>query len=226
MIVPLDVFPLEPWAVVTSPFGPRWGRPHNGTDYGSPNPGQRTINGTPVRAPFAGTVTVGNEPGGAGQWLWVVADDGRALFKSFHHSRYERTSGHVEAGDVVAYIGSTGASTGPHAHLELWVGGRVIDPQPSLEAARGKPTPAPPTTDPDKDWFDMATPAELEAIVRKVVQEEMLNQDARINVRLGAPIDAMLTQLDPAGVAAGSAVRPSEPYLRQLVERVVNKTEA
>lgn len=56
MIVPLDVFPLEPWAVVTSPFGMRWGRPHNGTDYGSPNPGERTINGTPVRTPFAGTV--------------------------------------------------------------------------------------------------------------------------------------------------------------------------
>lgn len=227
-IVPLDAFPLEPWAIVTSPFGPRWGRNHNGTDYGSPNPWERTIDKTPQRAPFRGRLERFYQANGAGQWVAITA--GNKQFRSFHLSSYDPGAPHgsiVEAGQVYGYTGTTGASTGPHAHLELLINGSYIDPQPSLEAARAKPTPPPtPVPDPDKDWFDMATAAELEAIVRKVVQEEMLNQDARINVRLGAPIDAMLTQLDPAGVAAGTAVRPSEPYLRQLVERVVNKTEA
>ena len=97
----LDVFPLEPWAVVTSPFGQRWGRMHRGTDYGSPNPGQRSINGTPIRAPFAGVHRRGLEPGGAGQWSWVTRDDG-LTFKSFHHSSWAAADGQrVAAGDVI-----------------------------------------------------------------------------------------------------------------------------
>lgn len=218
----IDVFPLEPWAVVTSPFGPRGGRNHNGTDYGSPNPGQRSINGTPVRAPFAGTVTVGNEPGGAGQWSWVTADDGRALFKSFHHSRYEVTRGHVEAGDVIAYVGATGASQGAHAHLELWVNGRPIDPQPHLEAARNRPVPAPPASPVPEE--DTVTPEQM-ATIGQWMQEQRALTDARI-ADLEAKVNVLLLQLDPAGVAAGKALEPSEPYARQLIERIINKTGA
>jgi hypothetical protein len=99
---------------------------HRGVDYGAPY-------GEPVIAPFDGQITVGSEPNGAGNWLWCV--NGSDMFKSFHHDGYAVTSGWVNAGTEIAYIGSTGASTGAHAHLELWEGGTNIDPTGYLDRA-------------------------------------------------------------------------------------------
>ena len=90
--------------------------------------------GIPLVAPFDGHVTRGNEPGGAGWWLWI--DNGSDRFKSFHRVTGSRvTGGWVDAGQVIAYIGSTGASTGAHAHLELWEAGTRIDPTGYLDRA-------------------------------------------------------------------------------------------
>lgn len=92
---------------------------HRGVDYGAPS-------GAPVVAPFDGQVSTGYESGGAGNWLWVV--NGGDMFKSFHHSSHAVYGGWVQAGTTVAYIDSTGSSTGSHAHLELWEHGSNIDP--------------------------------------------------------------------------------------------------
>lgn len=54
----------------------------------------------------------------------------------------------------------------------------------------------PPTPEP-KDWLDMATEAEVEAIVRRVVQEEIGNQDKRMTAAIVGPLNAVLDQLDP-----------------------------
>jgi hypothetical protein len=99
---------------------------HRGCDYGAPD-------GAELVAPYDGWVSTGNEAGGAGLWLWVV--NGPDMFKSFHHSRFEVTSGWVTAGTCLAYIDSTGSSTGSHAHLELWDGGINIDPTGYLDRA-------------------------------------------------------------------------------------------
>jgi hypothetical protein len=152
-MVQLDVFPLPDWVIVTSPFGMRWGRMHRGVDFGSPDPSRLPIYGAPIRAPFAGKVTTGYEPQGAGWWAWVDAKDGRGLFKSFHHSHTAIAHGDVNAGDIIAYVGSTGASTGPHAHLELWVNGAVIDPLPSLLAAKNPPQEE--DSMPSQDYFEV-----------------------------------------------------------------------
>ena len=121
---------------------------HGGVDYGAPF-------GVPLVAPFDGHVTTGNEPGGAGWWLWV--DNGPDRFKSFHHSEFAVAGGWVDAGQVIANIGSTGDSTGAHAHLELWEAGTRIDPTGYLDRAPllGYPPPGGGDEMTDDDWNQM-----------------------------------------------------------------------
>lgn len=155
----LTWFPLLASYPKTSPWGARvdpitgevnsW---HRGVDYGVPH-------GEPVIAPFDGQVTTGYESGGAGHWSWVAA--GPDLFKSFHHSYVVVEGGWVAAGTVIAEIGSTGSSTGAHAHLELWEAGTNIDPTGYLDRAPlygNVPKPQPPEDEmTDEDWNHMAS---------------------------------------------------------------------
>lgn len=124
---------------------------HRGVDYGVPY-------GEPVIAPFDGTITTGYEDGGAGYWSWVA--NGSDLFKSFHHSAFAMTSGWVNAGTTIAYIGSTGSSTGAHAHLELWDAGVNIDPTGYFDRApliHGSKPPPEEDEMTDEDWTHMAS---------------------------------------------------------------------
>lgn len=129
----LTFFPLLESFPKTSPYGYRidpitgaQGSFHRGVDYGAPS-------GAPVIAPFDGQITTGYESGGAGNWSWCV--NGSDMFKSFHHSAVAVGYGWVAAGTTIAYIGTTGSSTGSHAHLELWEGGTNIDPTGYLDRA-------------------------------------------------------------------------------------------
>jgi hypothetical protein len=156
----LTFFPLLERYPMTSDYGyrtnPITGASesfHGGVDYGAPG-------GAPLIAPFDGEVTTGYESGGAGNWLWVA--NGPDLFKSFHHSGFAVYSGWVTAGTVLAWIDSTGASTGSHAHLELWDNWVRIDPTGYFERA-------PLFADAQKDWFDMATEEDL----RRIVHDEL-----------------------------------------------------
>lgn len=128
----LTYFPLLEDYPKTSGYGYRidpitgaQGSFHRGVDYGAPH-------GAEVVAPFDGVVTTGYETG-AGNWCWVTA--GPDMFKSFHHASHRIYSGWVAAGTVIAYIDSTGSSTGSHAHFELWEHGTNIDPTPYLDRA-------------------------------------------------------------------------------------------
>jgi len=123
---------------------------HRGVDYGAPD-------GAELIAPYAGSVTTGYESGGAGNWLWV--DDGNGnLFKSFHHSGFAVSGGWVDAGTVLAWVDSTGSSTGSHAHLELWEWGLNIDPTGYLDRAplfSGGAQSPPEDEMTDEDWNQM-----------------------------------------------------------------------
>ena len=116
---------------VGSSFGPRlhpisrvW-KNHDGVDMAAPS-------GTPIGAFASGTVTFAGVRGGYGNV--VIVDHGNGLTSRYAHaSSLDVAVGqHVSAGELVARVGSTGRSTGPHLHFELRRGGRAIDPSPYL----------------------------------------------------------------------------------------------
>jgi murein DD-endopeptidase MepM/ murein hydrolase activator NlpD len=120
---PVSDGPLA-WPVggpVTSGFGPRWGRMHEGIDIAVPE-------GTPVGAAAAGVVIYAGWLGGYGNL--VVVDHGNGLSTAYaHNSGYAVSVGQsVTTGQTLAYSGNTGNSSGPHVHFEVRVGGSATDP--------------------------------------------------------------------------------------------------
>ena len=84
--------------------------------------------GTPVHAAAAGTVIYAGWMEGYGNL--VVIDHGNGLSTAYgHNSSLASSVGQsVAAGQVIAYSGSTGHSTGPHVHFEVRVNGAPVDP--------------------------------------------------------------------------------------------------
>ena len=121
--------PLDRVSRVSSNFGVRihpisgYRRMHQGTDFAAGT-------GTPIIAPADGVVVEARRWGGYGNWLRIRHSNG--LESGYGHlSRYGsgiRAGQRVTQGQVVAYVGSTGASTGPHLHYEIWRNGQRINP--------------------------------------------------------------------------------------------------
>ncbi|MBX9615841.1 MAG: M23 family metallopeptidase [Caulobacteraceae bacterium] len=121
--------PLDRGFRISSSFGVRthpisgFRRMHQGMDFAAST-------GTPVIAPADGVVVEARRWGGYGNWLRIRHSNG--LESGYGHlSRYGsgiRAGQRVSQGQVVAYVGSTGASTGPHLHYEIWRNGQRINP--------------------------------------------------------------------------------------------------
>jgi murein DD-endopeptidase MepM/ murein hydrolase activator NlpD len=122
--------------------------------FGAGRPGHRhqgqdvvAGSGTPIVAPVAGTVTwKANQPGGAGIYLVVrgTADQRDYVFMHIKRGTVAvRPGDAVAAGQQLAQVGSTGSSSGPHLHFEIWVGGwwerggAPIDPLAQLQRWAG-----------------------------------------------------------------------------------------
>ncbi len=113
---------------VTSPFGPRGGRNHDGIDIAAPT-------GTPVRAAACGTVSLAGQQSGYGNIVCITHTSQFSTCYA-HLSRFGVTSGaRVQQGQVIGYVGCTGSCTGPHLHFETRVGGEAQDPQPYLRGS-------------------------------------------------------------------------------------------
>ena len=110
---------------VSSGFGPRWGRMHQGIDIAAPT-------GRPITAAKSGMVIVAGSSGGYGNL--VVIDHGGGLSTAYaHQSRIAvRVGQPVTQGGLIGFVGSTGFSTGPHLHFEVRVNGAARDPLPYL----------------------------------------------------------------------------------------------
>ena len=106
--------------VVTSGFGWRWGRMHEGIDISAPT-------GTAVRAAASGSVIFAGWLGGYGQL--VVIDHGNGLATAYAHlSSIWIGGGSVSQGQGIGAVGCTGSCTGPHLHFEVRVNGSAVDP--------------------------------------------------------------------------------------------------
>ena len=107
---------------LTSLFGSRWGRAHQGIDVAGPI-------GTPI---YALTDAVVEEAGPAtGYGLWVVLrhKDGTQSVYGHVNRMFVEEGDRVDAGEQIAEIGNRGYSTGPHLHLEVWTAdGTKINP--------------------------------------------------------------------------------------------------
>jgi murein DD-endopeptidase MepM/ murein hydrolase activator NlpD len=127
----LPLWPLR--GALTSPFGPRWGGFHNGLDIAAPMY-------TPIVAAAAGVVTTVGKP-------YLAFGDTATVVVIAHGNNFSTLYGHlddrahppivrvgqvVNAGQVIAYEGMTGWTTGPHLHFMTIVNGRAIDPRPYL----------------------------------------------------------------------------------------------
>jgi murein DD-endopeptidase MepM/ murein hydrolase activator NlpD len=142
----------EPYTINRrSPFGwrthPITGKRtfHHGIDVGMPV-------GTKLTAPAPGTIAHKGNGGSGGVTLIVRHDDN--MHTVYYHLQKPSplpVGAVVNTGDLIAYSGNTGASTGPHLHFELrksrkW--GDTIDPAPYIVQPLAMPEPGPVIPDP------------------------------------------------------------------------------
>jgi len=112
---------------VTSGYGQRfhpilgYARMHAGVDFGA-------AWGSPIIATAAGVVSFAGYHGGHGNY--VRLEHGGGLGTGYGHmSRIAVTPGErVRAGEIIGYVGSTGLSTGPHLHYEMYRNGQTVNP--------------------------------------------------------------------------------------------------
>ena len=106
---------------ISSYFGPRWGGFHEGIDIAVPA-------GTPIKASKAGWVTFSGWRGGYGNMVEIDHGDGVKTRYAHNTRNLVRPGAFVYQGQVIAYSGNTGNSTGPHLHFEILHNGTPVNP--------------------------------------------------------------------------------------------------
>ncbi len=102
---------------------------HMGVDFAAPE-------GTPVTAVADGVITYSGVRNGYGNVVEI--DHGNGYMTRYaHNSALTATPGNrVHAGQEIARVGSTGRSTGPHCHFEVWYNGRAVNPMVYVKSTR------------------------------------------------------------------------------------------
>ncbi len=113
-----DRFTYKRWHPILKKY-----RAHLGIDYAAPR-------GTPVKAAGRGKIIYVGRKGGYGKTV-IIRHEGGYKTLYAHLKKYRRgirRGKYVKKGQVIAYVGSTGMSTGPHLHFGLYRGSRAINP--------------------------------------------------------------------------------------------------
>lgn len=113
------IWPVQ--GVVTSKFGPRWGKNHSGIDIGCPE-------GTPIIAAAGGTAVFVGEKGGYGLLIVIQHPDGSFTIYAHNSKNLVKEGAKVKQGEKIALVGQTGRATGPHLHFEIRLESKAVDP--------------------------------------------------------------------------------------------------
>lgn len=120
---------------VSSEFNPSRRNPVTGVV--QPHQGIDLVGWDVVRAPFAGTIILARYNGGYGNQVQIRRPNGDVVSLA-HNRAFIRTGGSVSEGEPVAYMGSTGQSTGKHSHYETRPGGgSAINPRTYMSRNQG-----------------------------------------------------------------------------------------
>lgn len=107
--------------VLYAKFGTKGGDPHEGIDLAAPT-------GTPVKAAAAGTVIYAGEQEGYGLIAIVQHDDGLITLYAHNRDLRVKSGQKVRDGQVLATVGESGRTSGPHLHFEVRKAGKPVDP--------------------------------------------------------------------------------------------------
>jgi murein DD-endopeptidase MepM/ murein hydrolase activator NlpD len=122
-------WPLEA-GIVSSEYGQRWGRMHKGIDIAADV-------GEPVYAVADGDVIYASDGmRGYGNVVILRHDRQRVSLYAHNSTLKVKVGDHVAKGSLVALLGSTGHSTGPHVHFEIRDGDNPIDPRSALPPSK------------------------------------------------------------------------------------------
>ncbi len=92
--------------------------------------------GTEVIATAAGVVTWSGKRSGYGNMVEVTHGNGYVTRYGHNKEHLVQVGQRVEKGQVIALMGNTGRSTGPHVHFEVWRNGKTVDPMSYIQASR------------------------------------------------------------------------------------------
>ncbi len=112
---------------LTSSFGMRfhpvlgYSRMHKGIDYGAPM-------GSPIVAATDGVVNFAGWHGGHGNYVQIRASSTLGTGYAHMSRIIAKVGEHVRAGQLIGYVGSTGLSTGPHLHFEVFQNNVAVNP--------------------------------------------------------------------------------------------------
>ncbi len=111
--------------VISSYFGPRWGRMHTGIDMAA-------ATGTPIYASDGGTVVRAEYYGGYGLCIDIDHGNGKSTRYGHCNELFVHAGDKVYQGQHIAAMGNTGRSFGSHLHFEIRVNGTPVNPLPIL----------------------------------------------------------------------------------------------
>ncbi len=106
---------------LTSRFGQRWSRQHQGIDIGA-------ATGTPIKAADGGKVIFAGWKGTYGKLVIINHENGYTTYYGHCNTIKVKNGQRVAKGEVIATVGNTGRSTGPHLHFEVRKNGVAVNP--------------------------------------------------------------------------------------------------
>ncbi|MBM6622684.1 peptidoglycan DD-metalloendopeptidase family protein [Micrococcaceae bacterium RIT802] len=196
--------------------------------------------GTLVRAAFAGrviSVRTGSYNGDPHLWKGVKSgnhvlienSDGACQYYGHLNTTGEYEGDWVEAGEIIGTVGKTGQVTGPHLHFECWSNDdlnshfnpRILFERYGLEPGvdNTELAPAASITPIKKDWFDMASEADIRNIVREEIRDALRGVGQTVAAHKFAAFRA--NDKDPKEINLAEGARTS-----QRVEKISRETRA